>query len=92
MRSWFDAEPGRELGVRVSRALVGECGEGLAAGARSPMGADRAAVPPQLPSEEAKGRAGDVDYRRVNKHVKPVAATVLLVENPSVGGFTTLSP
>ncbi|MGW2897885.1 hypothetical protein ACWDAO_25630, partial [Streptomyces sp. NPDC001212] len=41
--------------------------------------------------EEAEGRAGHVDARRVNKHVKPLVETVLLVENPSTRGFTTLS-
>jgi hypothetical protein len=49
-------------------------------------------MPPQLLGEEAKGRAGHVDAGRVNKHVKPLVETVLLVENPSTRGFTTLSP
>lgn len=40
-------------------------------------------MPAQLLGEEAKGRAGHVDARRVDKQVKPLAETVLLVENPS---------
>ncbi len=71
---------------------VGECGQGLAAGAQAPpTGADRTAVPPHLLCEEAEGRAGHVDAHRVNKHVKPLVETVLSVENPSTRGFTTLS-
>ncbi|WP_461712622.1 hypothetical protein, partial [Streptomyces sp. DSM 41029] len=39
----------------------------------------------------AEGGTGHVDTRRVNKHAKPLVETVLLVENPSTRGFTTLS-
>ncbi|MFE9046560.1 protein kinase [Streptomyces sp. NPDC007818] len=46
---------------------------------------------PQTGGQEAQDRAGHVDARRVNKHAKPLVDTVLLVENPSTRGFTTLS-
>jgi hypothetical protein len=49
------------------------------------------AAPPQPLGEEAQGRAGHVDARRVDKHVKPLVETVLLAENPSTRGFTMLS-
>ncbi|GFH69162.1 hypothetical protein Srut_56760 [Streptomyces rutgersensis] len=71
---------------------MGEGEQGLAAGGQAPPpGADRAAVAPQLLREEAEGGTGHVDTRRVNKHAKPLVETVLLVENPSTRGFTTLS-
>lgn len=71
---------------------MGEREQGRAASAQTPpTGADHTAVPLQLLREEVKGRAGHVDTRRVNKHVKPLVETVLLVENPSTKGFTTLS-
>lgn len=75
----------------MSRPQMGESEQGLAAGAQAPpAGADRTAVPPQLLCEETKGRAGHVQPGRVDKHVKPLAETVLL-ENPSTRSFTTLS-
>jgi hypothetical protein len=87
-----DAESGRELGIRVAYPQVGEREQGLAAGAQpSPAGTDRTAVPPQLLREETEGGAEHVQPGRADKHVKPLVETVLLVENRSTRGFTTLS-
>jgi hypothetical protein len=36
-------------------------------------------------------RAGQVQSRRADKHVKPLAVRVILVVNPSTRGFTHLS-
>lgn len=91
-RGGSNAESGCERGIRVPHPQMGECEQCLAASAQAPpTGADRTAVASQLLGEEAKGRAGHVDTRRVNKRVKPLVETVLLVENPSTRGFTTLS-
>jgi hypothetical protein len=91
-RRGSDAEIRRELSIRVPYPQMGEGEQGLAVGAQAPpTGADRTAVPPHLLREEAQDRAGHVDARRVDKHVKPLVETVLLVENPSARGFTTLS-
>lgn len=46
---------------------------------------------PQTAGEEAQGGVGHVDAGRVDKHAKPLVETVLLVENPSTGGFLCLS-
>jgi hypothetical protein len=71
---------------------VGQGQQGLAAGTQTPpTGADHAAVLPQTGGQEAQGRAGHVDAGRVDKHAKPLVETVLLVENPSTRGFTSLS-
>jgi len=87
-----DTEAGRELGVGLSVAEVGESEQGLSARAQAPPPrADSAPTFSQAGGEEAEGRAGHVDAGRVDKHAKPLVETVLLVENPSTRGFTRLS-
>ncbi len=76
----------------MAHPQMGEGEQGLAARAQAPPpGADRTVMRPQLPCEEPQGGAGHVDAGRVDKHVKPLVETVLLVENPSTRGFTLLS-
>ncbi|CAM5269011.1 hypothetical protein SGRIM128S_03486 [Streptomyces griseomycini] len=84
-----DAEPGRELGIRVAVAKVGEGEQGLPARAQAPpAGTEVPAVFAELGGQEARGRAGHVDAGRVDKHTKPLVGTDFLVENPSTRGFT----
>ena len=78
--------------VRIASVRVGEREQGLAASARTPPArADRVTVLPQTGRQQAQGRTGHVGTRRVDKHAKPLMETVLLVENPSTRGFSTLS-
>lgn len=87
-----DPESGRELGVGLAVAQVGEGEQGLSACVQAPpSGSESAAVFPQAGGEEAQGRAGHVGAGRVDKHAKPLVETVLLVENPSTRGFICLS-
>lgn len=88
-----DAEPGRELGIRVAVAEVGEGEQGLTAGTQAPpSGTELLAAPAEFGGQEAQGRTGHVDARRVDKHTKPLVEPDFLVENPSTRGFTCLSP
>lgn len=57
-----------------------------------PAGTELLAALTELGGQEAQGRAGHVDARRVDKHTKPLVETDSLVENPSTRGFTCLSP
>ncbi|MFD4722314.1 integrase core domain-containing protein [Streptomyces sp. NPDC058423] len=71
---------------------MGESEQRLPAGAQAPpAGTELSAALPELGGQEAKGRAGHVDARRVNKHTKPLVETDFLVENPSTRDFTCLS-
>jgi len=45
----------------------------------------------QTGGEEAKMPTGQVQPGRIDKHVKPLVAPVILVVNPSTRGFTRLS-
>jgi hypothetical protein len=45
----------------------------------------------ELGGQEAQGRTGHVDARRVDKHTKPLVEKDFLVENPSTRGFIFLS-
>lgn len=83
-----DAEPGRELGIRVAVAEVGEGEQGLPARAQAPpAGTELPAVFPQAVGEEAQGGAGHVDAGRVDKHTKPLVETVLLGRKPIYQGL-----
>jgi hypothetical protein len=83
-----DAGPGRELGVRMAVAEVGEGEQSLSARAQAPpAGTELPPVPAELAGQEAQGRARHVDARRVDKHTKPLVETDFLVENPSARGF-----
>lgn len=83
-----DVEPGGELSVGLPVAQMGKRKQGLAAGGQtSPPGADHTAVLPQLLGEEAEGRAGHVDARRVDKHAKPLVEMVLLGRKPIYQGL-----
>jgi hypothetical protein len=83
-----DAEPGCELGIGVAAPEVGQGQQGLT---------DRAQLaPPRAPpgvggqqvGEMAQGRAGQIDPRWVDKHVKLQADRLILVDNPSTRSFT----
>lgn len=66
-----DAEPGRELGVGVAAAQMGQNQEGLAFRCQAPPArADLPAVGGQLTGEVAQVRVGQTDRRRVDKHAK----------------------
>jgi hypothetical protein len=56
-----------------------------------PSGTKSAATRLQAGGQEAKGRAGHVDTRRVKKHAKPLVETVVSVNKPSTRGFTCVS-
>jgi hypothetical protein len=67
--------------------------QGLAASAQAPpAGTELPAALTKLGGQEAQGRTGHVDARRVDKHAKPLVEADFLVENPSTRGFATLSP
>ena len=91
-RRGSDAESGCELGIRVAVARVGEGEWGLLVRAQAPpSGTEFPAAPTESGGQEAQGRTGHVDARRVDKHTKPLVETDFLVENPSTRGFTCLS-
>jgi hypothetical protein len=83
-----DPETGRELGVGLAVAEVGEGEQSLLARAQTPsLGAESAPMFLQTGREEQEGRAGHVDAGCVDKHVKPLVETDLLVVNPIYQGL-----
>lgn len=83
-----DSEPGREPGVGVSAAQVREHEQGLPV-RREPAPPCPALNAPrgQQAGEVPQGRAGQIDPRWVNKHVKLRADRLILVDNPSTRSF-----
>ena len=83
-----DAEAGREAGVGVAAAQVGQDEQGLpagrsgdATGSRSDDGDLRGT------GEVLQGAAGQIDTGRVDKHAKAPDGLVILVVNPSTRSF-----
>lgn len=87
-----DAEPGCELGVGVSAAQVREYEQGPPVrGESAPPCPALDAPGGQQAGEEPQGRAGQIDSRWVDKHVKLRADRLILVDNPSTRSFTHFS-
>ncbi len=87
-RGRSDAEPGRELGIGMPVAQVGEGEQGLSAGAEpAPPAPDHAAALAYAGGQEAKARAGQVKSRRVDKHVKLLVGTGDLLREPVYQGL-----
>lgn len=85
-----DTEPGRELGACVSSPQVGQHQQCLPVhGAPAPPRAPFQAPGGRQAGQTPQGRAGQIDPRWVDKHVKLRADRLLLVDNPSTRSFTS---